>query len=315
MVEPEPEALYFTLGGRLLKALPLRALTLSTPFTKLTTDLTAAEPPWDTFPEDIDAAVVPAQPVDVDPPRWTLLPHSIRYVPTCSARYFVDLRGSFSDYLEKFSAKPRHNLTRTVRKFAEFSGGQIQWRAFSSTHEMSGFCQLAVEVSTRSWHERAGGPGFPRSTEFQESITHLAAVGGARGYVLFHCGRPIAHVLCRALDDHLFYSRTGYDLSYAEWSPGRVLLYVLLEGLFSEGKYKWLDFGEGTMPYKEFFSTGHVRCARIIYLRRNLRNLAIVTAHGSLDSFSRGAGRVLGAVRLKERIKGLMMGELQRPGQ
>jgi hypothetical protein len=60
VVEPDAEALYFTVGGRLLKALPLRPLTLPTPFTKLTTDLTATEPSWDTFPGGIDGAVVPA---------------------------------------------------------------------------------------------------------------------------------------------------------------------------------------------------------------------------------------------------------------
>ena len=264
------------------------------PFTKLTTDLTATEPSWDTIPAEIDAAVVLAQPVAVDPPRLTFLGQSIRYVTNCSDRYFVDLQGSFSEYL-KLGAKSRRNLTRAARKFAEFSGGQIEWREFHSSDEMNEFRRLAIDASHKSWQERDFGRGWSRSEKFQEFITHQAAEGRVRAYVLFHTGRPIAYAFCRAFEDHLFYVRIGYDQDYADWSPGTVLFYLFLERLFSEGKYRWLDFDEGAECHKLFFSTGHVRCAHIIYFRRNLRNLAIVAAHGSLDSFSRGAGRVLRA--------------------
>jgi hypothetical protein len=314
-VEPEAETLYFTLGGRVLKALPLSAFTLSTPFTKLSTDLDDTAPPWDRFPEGFEAAVVPAKPVDRDPPRVTFLPQMIRYVSSCYSRYFVDIQGSFAGYLGNLGLKGRNNLKRRVRRFTEFSGGQIEWSTFRSPLEMRDFRRLAIDVSTRSWKDREADRGFPRGEEFQEFITHLAAEGRVRGYILFHRGRPIAHAMCRGFEDLLYYARSAYDEGYARWSPGTVLFYLFLEELFSEGRYRWLDFGEAPMIHKREFSTGLVRCARIIYFRRNRRNLAVVAAHVSLETFSRGIGRGLRAIRLKDRIKKWLKGQQHRPGQ
>jgi hypothetical protein len=311
----EREVLYFTLGGRELTKLSLHALTLTIPFTQLNTDIEANVPPWNEFPSDIDAAVVPAQPVAADPPRLTILPHAIRYVASCSNRYFVDLQGSFPAYLQKFSAKSRNTVTRKIRRCAECSGGQIEWRELRSLDEMSEFRNLAVEVSRKTWQEGTGGPGFPREKEFEKAIISLAAEGLARGYVLFHKSRPIAYALCLAYDDVLLYARPAYDQDYANWSPGTVLLYLLLEKLFAESRYRYLDFGEGTLQYKQFFSTNHIRCARMIYFRRSFTNCAVVMSHFSLSSFSRGTGRLLKAAKLKVRVKRLLMGKWRRPGQ
>jgi CelD/BcsL family acetyltransferase involved in cellulose biosynthesis len=297
--ELEQEVLRFTLGGHELHKLPLRAVTLTTPFTKLTTEMESNLPPWESLPKGIDAAVVPAQPVAIDPPHLTFLSNAIRYVPGCSNRYFIDLQGSFAAYLRKFSAKSRKNLRRDVRKFAEFSGGQIQWRELRSPAEISEFCSLAIEISPKTWQERAGGPGFPRTEGFRNAMMDLAAEGLARGYVLCHDGRPISYLLCRAYDDCLLYARPAYDKDYADCSPGRVLLYLVLKSLFVEARYRYLDFGDGTLPYKQFFSTGYVRCARVIYFRRTFYNLAIAMSHHSLSSISRGSGRLLKVIGLK----------------
>jgi hypothetical protein len=310
----EGEVLRFTLGGLELEKLLLRAVTLATPFIKLTTDIESNLPPWEFLPKEIDAAVVPAQPVATDPPYLTFLSDAIRYVPGCSNRYFIDLQGSFAGYLQKFSGKSRKNLTRSVRKFAEFSGGQIQWRELRSPAEISDFCRLAIEISPKTWQERVGGPGFPRTEGFKNAMMDLAVEGLARGYVLYHDGRPISYILCRAHDDCLFYARPAYDQDYADWSPGRVLLYLVLESLFAEAKYRYLDFGDGTLSYKQFFSTGYIRCARVIYFRRDCYNLLVAMSHYSLSSISRGSGRLLKVMGLKERVKKLMKGELHGAG-
>ncbi len=314
VMEPEPEVLRFTLAGRELKAVPLCAVTLSTPFTKLTTNLTASEPPWDTIPAGIDAAVLPEQPVEVDSPRLMFLPNSIRYVAACSERYFVDLQGSFAEYLNKLSQNSRHNLRRRVRRFTEFSGGRIRWATFCLVEELSEFYRLATEISKRSWNEAEGGPGFS-GTFKKDRIESVSRQDRSRGYVLFDRERPIAFAYCEIHEKDVDYLKIGYDQDYSEWSPGTVLFYLLLQSLFAEGKYGLFDFKDGVMWYKSTLATGSARCARIIYFRRNFRNLAIVTAHASLASCSRGAGMALRVVNLKERIKGLMMGKLRRPGQ
>jgi len=310
-LQPEGEVLPFTLGGRDLTRLRLRALTLVTPFTQLTADIEANVPPWNTFPGAIDAAVIPAQPVDVIPPRFKLLPHSIRLTSSDLPRYFINLRGSFVDYVKKFGSKSRHNLNSELRKFTVFAGGKINWREFCSVEEITEFYSLATQVSRKAWKEQSGGPGFS-GTVSKEKITDIGARGLARGFVLFHKDRPVAYAFCRIKYEHLVYEHIGYDPEYAKWSPGKLLLYLLLERLFAESRHLYLDLGEGILPYKVFFATDHVQCVRVWYLRRTFRNLFIATANCLLTMTSILAGTLLGKVSLKQTIKRLLRGRKPR---
>jgi len=312
--EPTPEVLSFTVGGRDLMALRLRAVTLSTPFSKLTTDVRATEPEWNTVPSEAQAAVIPAQPVDADSRRLEILKQSIRYGASYSEHYFIDLSGSFVEYLSKLSQNSRHNLRRRVRRFTEFSGGQIRWARYCSVEQVSEFYRLATAVSGRSWNEGVGGPGFSRTLS-EERVRGLASQDRSRGYLLFDGESPIAFAYCEIHGKDVAYVKIGYDQDYSKWSPGTVLFYLLLESLFAEAKYDCFDFKEGELWYKSMLATGSKRCARIIYFRRNLRNLALVTTHWALGALSRAAGRALSLLKLKEAIKRTMMGKLYRPGE
>jgi CelD/BcsL family acetyltransferase involved in cellulose biosynthesis len=313
--KPEIQFLLFALGGRNLTALPFRALSVTTPFTKLSTDLAETMPPWGLLTRDIDAAVVPAQPIDTYPARLTFVPAGLRYIANCSDRYFVDLQGSYAAYMQKFSSKSRSELRRTVRKFAEHCGGQIRWREFRSPTEIIEFHGLAIEVSSKSWKVKNGGPGFPRSPEFGKRLAERARDERVRGYVLFHGDRPVTYIYYRVDGDHLVGTHVAYDDEYSWWSPGNVLFLSVVEKLFEEQRYRYLDFGDGTLSYKQFFSTNQVRCARIFYFRRTLRNLAIVGAHCALTRTSVGIGKAMTTLGLKQKIKRWMMGKRYRPGQ
>jgi len=258
--------------------------------------------------------VIPAQPVGAEPKRVEFLAHSIRYGASYSDHYFIDLRGSFTEYLSKLSQNSRHNLRRRARRFSEFSGGRIRWARYCSIEEVSEFYRLATAISSRSWGKAVGGPGFS-GTFSEERLRSLAEQDRSRGYVLFDSERPIAFAYCEIHDEDVAYLKIGYDQDYSKWSPGTVLFYLLLESLFAEAKYRCFDFKEGELWYKRTLATGSKRCVRIIYFRRNIPNLALVATHWSLGALSRAAGKVLGALRLKQGIKRAMMGKLCRPGQ
>jgi hypothetical protein len=222
--------------------------------------------------------------------------------------------GEFEDYLKKFNAKQRYNLTRETRKFAELSGGRIDCRTFRSPDELREFYRHASHISANSWKEEIGGRGFSGSIPESETLA-LAETGRARGYVLFHDQRPVAFVFCQANCEHLIYKYIGYHREYARWSPGTVLLCLILKRLFAEHDFEYLDLGEGTLGYKSFFSSCSVRCVRVIYFRRTLRNVAILSAHHALCVISVAAGKLLARIGLKRAIKRTVMGRLRRPGQ
>jgi hypothetical protein len=310
----EREVLYFALGGRNLLALPLRSVTLSTPFSELTAEVRSTEPEWDSISPDVQAVVVPAQPVTVDPQRVMFLPRSIRYGASYSDHHFIDLRGSFTEYLNKLSQNSRHNLRRRIRRFTEFSGGRIRWARYCSAEDAGEFYRLATAISARSWNEAVGGPGFS-GTLSEARVQNMASLDRSRGYILFDADRPVAFAYCEVYDRDVAYLKIGYDQDYSQWSPGTVLFYLLLESLFAEAKYDCFDFREGEIWYKRTLATGSKPCARIIYFRRSPWNLALVTTHWSLGALSRAAGKGLGALRLKQGIKRTVMGKLYRPGQ
>jgi CelD/BcsL family acetyltransferase involved in cellulose biosynthesis len=179
---------------------------------------------------------------------------------------------------------------------------------------MKEFYRYASQVSSNSWKEEIGGPGFG-GTVGEAAALNLAKAGLARGYVLFHEQKPVAYVFCRSNHEHLIYKHIGYHREYRKWSPGTVLLYLMLERLFVEQKYEFLDLGEGTLGYKSFFSTHGIRCVRVIYFRRSLRNFIIVFAHAGLTEGSIAAGKILARLKVKHAIKRTLMGKLYRPAQ
>jgi CelD/BcsL family acetyltransferase involved in cellulose biosynthesis len=311
---PSVEPLRFFLGGRDLGAIQIPALTLNVPFTHLSTNLEDSAPPWETLPPGIEAAVVPAQPVDGKLPRLTQLPGLVRYVGPATDRYSIDLEGTFAGYLRRLSQNTRHTLRRKLRRFAESCGGELKWRAFTSAGEMREFHRMASDVSRRSWAARVGGPGFDGSVS-EVTLLQLADENLVRGYVLFQGDCPVSYQLCTGLGDVLLCVRTGYDERHGQHSPGTILLQLLIEGLFAERRYKRLDLGEGTLGYKSLLSTDSTRCVRVIYFRRTFQNLAIASSHLALSASSIAAGKLLARIGMKQRLKRRMMGKMRRPGQ
>lgn len=313
----EPEATYLraTFAGRPVFEMKLRGLALTTPFIELSTDLDESAPRWQRFPEGVDVAVISAQPVSSPPKRLVFAASWIRVASSVLERYYVDLRGSFADYLKKFSAKERYNLLSRVKKFKELSGSEIIWREYIGTEAMGEFYGLATRVSGKSWHELNGGRGFSGTIPREQALA-LAGEGRARGYAIFQKDLPVAFIYCRSFDPKvLVHTYTSYEEEFRRHAPGMVLNYLMLERLFEEGKYKYLDFSLGVLPYKAFLATHSKSCVEVMYFRRTAKHAALLAAASVLDRVSVGGGRWMEKLKLKKKLKALLMGEHARPGQ
>jgi CelD/BcsL family acetyltransferase involved in cellulose biosynthesis len=298
--------LKYLLGEIPLFAVKFPALFFNAHFTSLTCDLDEPHPPFERFSSKLEAILIRSHPVDGELPRLALSPQSIRYVPAHYQRFYIDMRGSFSEYLSKFSAKSRSTLQRKVRKFAEFSGGDVNWREYRYPEEVDEFYRLARKVSEKTYQERLLDVGLPEGEEFRRELIHLADRDQLRGYLLFHEEQPIAYLYCPLQENVLLYRNLGYDPEFRQWSPGTVLQYAVLERLFSEGKYRMFDFTEGEGQHKEFFSTGSTQCADIYYLRPTMRNLLLLRLHSGLKTLSGATVRTLDRLGFKTTIKRLI---------
>jgi hypothetical protein len=298
-----PRRLKFQLGEVSIGSVSLPSLTLGTHFMRLVGGPPEPALPFERFPEGTEVVIAGSYPVPKRLPRLSILARAIRYVPAQYSRQYVDLTGSFESYLGEFSSKSRSTLRKKVRKFGEFSGGEIAWRVFHAG-TMEDFHRLAFEVSNKTYQARLHlNAALPEVGRFRQELAQYA---DARGYLLSHGDKPIAYIFCPARDGNLLYQFVGYDPDYEQWSPGTVLQFLVLESLFAEGRFQTFDFTEGEGAHKEFFANRSVLCADIFYFRKALRNFLIVSLHAGLNAAAHGSARLLDRLGLKARIKKLI---------
>ena len=216
----------------------------------------------------------------------------IRYVPFRSKRYFIDLSvGSINEYLAKFSKKTRGNLRRQVRHFAEYSGSNIDFRCYSAPEEMAEFCEHAIAVSVLGY-QKNNPWRFPETNEFRKDVIAEAREGRTCGFVLMHENKAIAYAFCRIDSEVITYSNIGYDPRFARYSPGIVLLFLILEQLFAARRFRLFDLGQGGWAYKALFATGSVDYVKMIWFPITIPNIGLVLAHYFVTGAWRMGARV-----------------------
>lgn len=254
-----------------------------------------------------DALVVRAYPA---PTRLPLVSREangmIRYAPVQYNRCFVSFEGTYEEYMGKFSSKSRKNLKRAVRDFAELGGGHIDFREYSSRDQMLEFHELARSISERTYQEQVVHQGLPGGPAFREEMLELASRGLGRGYLLFCHEKPVAFAYCIGDGDGLYYDYVGYDPDFSKASPGSVLLLHLIQRLFEEQRFRWLDFGESEDPYKVFYSNRQVPCSRVYFFRPKLKWKAAMLLHIVWMGATGGVGQVLRRFNLHKKVKVLL---------
>ncbi len=259
---------------------------------------------------DVVGAVVWSQPGAEEMPPLSRDRNCVFYVPRQYQHFYVDLSLGLDKYLQTFSARSRSTLKRKLRKFAEFGGGQCDWRAYRTSAEIAEFYALAREVSSLTYQERLLDAGLPAAENYLTDLMNRADRGEVVGYLLFHRAKPVSYLLCPIEDDEsLVYAYVGFDPSYSPYSPGTVLLWLVLESLQQNGRYKIFDFTEGAGEHKRFFSTDSYLCADIFILRRQLSSFMVVGLHRTACRASELCGRLSAGLGLKRQIKRWLRGQ------
>lgn len=268
-------------------------------------------PDWPEAPEVIQAAL----PADadgflcrkVDVERFTpgigRYGDFICYVGYRDVLHFVEITGSFDEYLKRFSTKSRHNLARSVRHFLARDPSHNGCEVYTAPDEMARFQHEAAAISESTYQTRLLGAGFRSDAESLQGMVVAAERGDARGYLLRDGERAIAFAWCRRKGDSLVYDTIGYLPECAKLSPGSVLLYLILQDLFSNRLFAMLDFGPGEAQYKSMFGTGQYAFEDVYLLRRTLRHRLLTSAHYRLGKLSSSAGAALERHGLKKRVK------------
>lgn len=226
------------------------------------------------------------------------------YSPRQECLYFVNLVGSFDAYLQLRSPKSRQNLKRAVRRFMDQNPDGFT--VYSLPESMAEFHGAASSISKQTYQTFMLNAGFPATPEYLRVMQEVALRGEARGYLLREQGQPIAFAWCTAKNDEITYQIVGYLPEHADKSPGTVLLYLIIQDLFTLGKYRLLDFGPGSAFYKESFATDKIEFADSYLLRPGLKNDLRLRLLWSTECFSGMVGDWLDRMGLKKKMRLLM---------
>jgi CelD/BcsL family acetyltransferase involved in cellulose biosynthesis len=241
--------------------------------------------------------------IDSRLPRIRSTRAGLVYCLNQSENYFIDLRGSFDRYLQALSASTRSTLRRKVRRFADSSNGEIDYRIYATPRDMREYHKLARAIARKTYQEKLFQGALPDTTDFVNDIESLASENRVRGFILFLQGEPVAYLHVPISDRVAEYAFLGYDPVAREHSPGTVLLYLAVETLFGFNDVDYFNFGYGENQTKISYSTGCFLRADIYLFRNSLINTAALYGHTWMDGFSGLCGRTLDAVHLRATVR------------
>ena len=187
-------------------------------------------------------------------------------------------------YWKTLPGKARYKLRRKARAFSH------RVVAITEPGEVEAFLQKARAISERSWQGKRFGLRVRASAAEIREAKILAAAGAFRSYLLERDdGTPVAFVLGTQWQGRFRHEETGYDMAFAELSPGIVLLYGLLGDLLAREPPELLDFGAGDAEYKRSFANVYRESGRVALIRRGGYPLAAsALARGWLGAERRG---------------------------
>ena len=207
-------------------------------------------------------------------------------------RHYIDMAGSFDDYMARFSGKTRSTLRRKHRKLLKDIGGEAEFREFRTPAEMDEFRDLALPLSRRTYQAKSLDAGLPEDAASHEERRRLAQNGNVRAYLLCAGGEPVSYLYLPIDQQTSSYAFLGYDPAYSRLSPGTVLQLEALERLFAEQRFRYFDFTEGEGAHKAMFGTDSVECSSFLLLKRDTSNRLLLGSLAAFDS-SVAAARTL----------------------
>ena len=220
-------------------------------------------------------------------------------------RHYIDMAGSFEDYLGRFSGKTRSTLRRKARKLETEAGGYAI-SEHRTPGEVEAFLAAALPLSARTYQARLLDAGLPDTPEARRAMLAEAEQGRMRCFLLSVGGVPIAYLSLPVAGATLIYAHLGYDPEWARLSPGTVLQMEALERLYAEQFFRYFDFTEGEGAHKAMFGTDSVPCSSFVLLEPTLANRALLGARSGFDGLVAGSKSLAERSGALGRIRGLL---------
>ena len=237
--------------------------------------------------------------IEIDSPLWNCLEEvreqgsAILFQPSPpQVHWWIQFSDPPTAYWNRFSGKTWSDVRSKARKLRH------SVVCFTRSDQVPEFLAKAHEVSKQSWQAKRLGLRIQNSPEERQFFEFLAAHGVMRCYILEQDGKPLAFEFGYQWNGCFVFEETGYDLAYAQYSPGMVLIFRVLEDLTSRDTPSLCDFGSGDAPYKQFWGTRQTSSGPVLLVRRGKRTLTVLGLQKLGRSLGRSALAALKKVRL-----------------
>ncbi len=164
---------------------------------------------------------------------------------------FIKIQKSFENYmLEIFNSKQRNDQKRGLKKVAR--EGQYRVEKKMELNDIEDALSTLFKVSHNSWKGsvKTDMAATSASKKFYEDVTrHFSMYGQVIIWILYLEKKAIAAHYFMSDDKKVYFMINDFDKEYYRISPGKVLLYHVIEEFHKE-KICEFDFGGDNLDYK-----------------------------------------------------------------
>lgn len=185
---------------------------------------------------------------------------------------YIGFSGDYESFLGSLSARRRQAIRYNYKKASK--NFQVRLECYQSQEKVSEVFEIMVQVFRKATRGQDKTQGFLRKdyVEFHKDVASaLARNGWLRIYVLYFNDTPVAYIYGYLFKKVFWYYQTSYDLTLKDYSPGAVVLQMVIKSLIEEGAQEF-DFLRGDEEYKFSFSSGY-RQLSTAYLFNNKKYL------------------------------------------
>jgi hypothetical protein len=170
---------------------------------------------------------------------------------------YIGFSGDYASFLGRFNAKKRSSIKRNEKKAS--GNFQLRLECYQSQDKVSEAFEIMVQVFQKANRGQNKIQGFLKEDYlgFHKDVARaLARNGWLRIYVLYFNDIPVAYIYGYLFNNVFWDYQTSYDLTYKDYSPGAVILQMVIKSVIEEG-VQVFEFLRGDEEYKFYFSTGH----------------------------------------------------------
>ncbi len=224
------------------------------------------------------------------------------HFPKAEKHWRTELPASPEVLYGSFSRKRKKEWKRLSRRLEDAAAGPIDVKSYCDESQVDLFVTIASKISAMTY-KGALGVGFEDTSQTRTLLIQAAQADRWRAYVLYAGDEPCA------FESGIIYGRTyfaeaiGYEPHRRSFSPGTILFVKVLEGLCSNPRVDFFDYGFGNAEYKERLGTESWLEASVYIFAPRFYPVLVNLADSSIRGLSLGLAFLASKLGITRKVK------------